>query len=98
MVINAIYFANWKALSERLTVQIRKNSINENKNRVAHEYLVGESVYLRKSDIEQKLVPLQGPFPITAVHDIGTITIQRSPTFSEHIHIHQLKPTSTRSN
>jgi hypothetical protein len=58
MVINTIYFANWKALSERQTSQIRKNNFNENKNQVAHEYLVGESVYLRKSNIEQKLVPL----------------------------------------
>jgi hypothetical protein len=44
MVINAIYLANWKALSERRTAQIRKNNINENKNRVAHKYLVGPQV------------------------------------------------------
>jgi hypothetical protein len=82
MVINAIHLANCKALSERQTAQIRENNINENKNQVAHEYLVGESVYLRKSKIEKKLVPLQGPFPITAVYTNGTVTIQRSPTVS----------------
>jgi hypothetical protein len=51
MVINTIYLPNWKALSERRTAQIWKNNINENKNQVAHEYLVGESVYLHKSNI-----------------------------------------------
>jgi hypothetical protein len=98
MIINAIYLANWKALSERRTAQIRKNNISENKNSVAHEYLVGESVYLRKSNIEQKLVPLQGPFPITTVHTNGTITIHRSLTVSERINIRWLHPASTRSN
>jgi hypothetical protein len=98
MVINAIYLENWKALSERRRAQIRKNNINQNKNRVANEYLVGESVYLRKSNIEQTLVPLQGPFPITAVHTNGTVTIQRSSTVSERINIRQLHPASICSN
>jgi hypothetical protein len=98
MVINAIYLANWKALSERQTAQIRKNNIKENKNRISQEYLAVESVYLRKSNIEQKLVPLQGTFPITAVHPNGTVTIQRSPTVSERINIRQHHSESTHSN
>jgi hypothetical protein len=98
MVINAIYLANWKALSERRTAQIRKNNMSENKNRVAHEYFVGESVYLRKSNIEQKVVPLQGTFPKTAVHTYGTVTIQCSLTVSERINIRWLHLASTQSN
>jgi hypothetical protein len=57
--------------------------MNENKLRIPHEYSVGDSVYIRKSNVEQKLNPLQGPFVIKMVHTNGIVTIRRSPTISK---------------
>ena len=98
MIVNAVYLANWNALKSRRLAQIRRNNKNENKSRTPHIYHPGDSVYLRKSNVEQKLNTLQGPFKITAVHSNGTVTIQRTPTICERINIRRLHPASPRSN
>ena len=98
MIINAVYLANWNNLATRRRNQIRSNNVSENKSRIPHDYIIGDSVYIRKSNIEQKLNPLQGPFVIEKVHTNGTVTIRRSPTISERINIRRLHPASPRSN
>jgi hypothetical protein len=98
MIINAVYLANWKDLQARRRTQVRNNNRRENKSRIPHQYVIGDSVYIRKSTIEQKLNPLQGPFFIEKTHTNGTVTIRRSPTVSERINIRRLHPASTRSN
>ena len=98
MIINAIYLANWKDIKSRRTTQIHNNNRNENKSRIPHDYSVGDLVYIRKSNVEQKLNPIKGPFAINKVHSNGTVTIQRSPTISERINIRRLHPASPRSN
>jgi hypothetical protein len=98
MLINAVYLANWKYLHSKRRSQIKANNARENKSRIAHTYNVGDSVYVRKTNTEQKLQPLQGPFPITRVHTNGTVTIRRSTILSERIHLRRLHPASTRSN
>jgi len=98
MIINAIYLANWKDINTRRTTQIHSNNRYENKSRIPHDYSVGDLVYIRKSNVEQKLNPLKGPFAINKVHSNGTVTIQRSPTVSERINIRRLHPASPRSN
>jgi hypothetical protein len=98
MIINAIYLANWKDLQARRQTQVRTNKPRENKSQLPHQYVVGDSVYIPKSNIEQKLNPLQGPFFIEKTHTNGTVTIRLSPTVSERINICRLHPASTRSN
>ena len=98
IIINAVYLANWKDLHTRRKTQIRQNNSRENKSRIPHAYAPGNSVYVRKTNIDQKLNPLQGPFVIDKVHTNGTVTIRRSPTVSERINIRRLHPASPRSN
>ena len=98
MMINAVYLANWKDLRDKRRIQIRQNNTKENKSRIAHEYSIGDSVYIKKSNVEQKLNPLQGPFVIKLVHSNGTVTIQRSSTVTERINIRRIHPASSRSN
>ena len=98
MMINAVYLANWKEISSRHQTQIQKNNALENHKRIPYVYSVGEMVYLCKSNVEQKLNPLQGPFRVETVHSNGTVTIQRSSIVSERINIRRLHPASPRSN
>jgi transposase InsO family protein len=98
MIINAVYLANWNDYATRRRNQIHHNNTSENKSHIPHDYIIGESVYIRKSNIEQKLNPLQGPFVIEKVHTNGTVTIRRSPTITERINIRRLHPASPRSN
>jgi transposase InsO family protein len=98
MIINSIYLANWKNLADNRKAQIYKNNTSENKSRINHDYAIGDYVYIRKSNMDQKLAPLQGPFPIELVHTNGTVTIRRSTTICERINIRCLHPASSRSN
>ena len=98
MVINSIYLANWKNLATRRQTQIHHNNVSENKSRISHDYNINDLVYIRKSAVEQKLSPLQGPFPIVKVHTNGTVTIRRSTAVCERINIRRLHPASPRSN
>jgi hypothetical protein len=98
MVINSLYLANWKNLTTRRQTQIHQNNVSENKSRISHDYNIDDLVYIRKSAVEQKLSPLQGPFPIIKVHTNGTVTIRRSTAVCERINIRRLHPASPRSN
>jgi hypothetical protein len=95
MIINAVYLANRKDFQTRCRPQIRKNNAHENKCRIPHNYVIGDSVYIRKSNIEQNLNPLQGQFIIQKFHTNSTITIRCSPTISERINIRRLQAAST---
>ena len=98
MIINAIYLANWSDLKSKRRAQINNNNVRENKSRILHNYNIGDLVYIRKTNLEQKLNPLQGPFAINKVHSNGTVTIRRSPSIYERINIRRLHPASPRSN
>jgi hypothetical protein len=94
MIINAVYLANWKDLSHRCRQQIHRNNTQENKSRIPHEYSIGDTVYIRKSNVEQKLSPLQGPFVIDMVHTKGIVTTRRSPMITERTNIRCLHSAS----
>jgi Integrase zinc binding domain len=98
MVINSIYLVNWKNLATRRQTQIHHKNVSENKSRISHYYNINDLVYIRKSAVEKKLSPLQGPFPIVKVHTSGTVTIRRSTAVCERINIRRLHPASPRSN
>ena len=98
MVINSIYLANWIYLATCCQTHIHHNNVSENKSRISHDYNINDLVYIRKSAVEQKLSPLQGPFPIVQVHTNGTVTIRRSTAVCERINIRRLHPASPRSN
>jgi hypothetical protein len=98
MVINSIFLANWKNIAEKRLTQIRHNNTAENKSRLHHHYSLGDLVYIRKSQNDPKLAPLQGPFRILQVHSNGTVTIRCSAIVRECINIRRLQPGSIRSN
>jgi hypothetical protein len=74
-MINAVYLVNWKDLCHRCRQQIHRNNMHENKSCIPHEHSIGDSVHVHKSNVEQKLSPLQGPFVIDMVNTNGTVTI-----------------------
>ena len=98
MIINATYLANWKFQQLQRHKQMTLNNKKENRSRTPHSYHIGDLVYIRRSGIEQKLSPMQGPFRIDEIHTNGTVTIRRSPAVTERIHQRRLHPASTRSN
>jgi hypothetical protein len=92
MIINATYLADWKAIADRRNTSVLRNNTRENAQRVPHQYLVGEKVYIRVSNISRKLDVQEGPFEILKINSNGTVSIRRSPIVRETIHIRRLHP------
>ena len=65
---------------------LRKAHVDErllraNKERIPHEYVVNESVYVRTNySSSDKAKPMfKGPFPIVQVHTNNTVTLRTAP-------------------
>ena len=93
MVVPATYLANWRHIHERRNKNILYNNARENRNRIEHDYKVGDYVYILTKDIQRKLAPTkQGPFRIVTIHTNATVTIRRSARVTERLNIRHLFP------
>jgi hypothetical protein len=96
MIMPTSYLANWHYIRARRQAATDKNTINENKHRLLHNYSVGDKVLIIQDKIIGKLAkPTQGTFLITAVanqHINGTVTIRRRPNATEVLNIRRLRP------
>ena len=78
-VLNVRHEANWKLIKERKQKLINRGNERENKNRVPHEYKIGDKVLLKnawKTKFNQDAYI--GPYIITAVRNNGTIRARKS--------------------
>ena len=77
-VLNIRHEANWKLIKERKQKLINRGNERENKNRVLHEYKVGDKVLLKnalKTKFNQDAYI--GPYTITAVRNNGTVRARK---------------------
>ena len=96
MMLPVAIQANWARIRQKRQDEIVRNNNRENRNRVPHEYHVGNNVLLRKEGILRKLAsPRNGPYEITRVYNNGTVQIQRGPV-SERVNIRRITPCHTR--
>ena len=77
-ILNTRFEANWKLIRERKMQRIAKNNAAENKTRLPYEYRVGQQIMI-KQDQQRKFGanPYDGPYPVVAVNDNGTVRIQK---------------------
>ena len=77
-VLNVRHEANWKLIKERKQKLINRGNERENKNRVLHEYKIGDKVLLKnawKTKFNQDAYI--GPYTITAVRNNGTVRARK---------------------
>ena len=55
MIINAAYPTNWNNIANHCCNQMYTNKTRENQSRIPHHYVIGDSVHIRKSSLEQNL-------------------------------------------
>jgi hypothetical protein len=53
VIIKAVNLANWSDVATRRRNQIRINNASEHKYHIPHDYIIGESGYIRNSCIKQ---------------------------------------------
>jgi hypothetical protein len=98
MLLPIQYKANWGAIALRRREQIVRDNVNENKNRIPHQYTVGERVLLTKpGKIPKLMLPREGPYTIVRIYTNGTVRIQRGPIESR-VNIRRLTPYIDRPN
>jgi hypothetical protein len=87
---------DWQLLKCQRNIQANANNKKENKNRVPHDYKVGDLVLIVQKPYERKRktkikTPTEGPYPITRTYSNGNVRIQRGH-YEEDISIRRLRP------
>eukprot|EP00644_Phytophthora_capsici_P009261 jgi/Phyca11/106938/e_gw1.13.851.1 len=79
MISRQLYESNWSYMSKRHFDAILADNDKENDKRLEHFYKRGDSVMLRvpKSFRAKTKRVADGPFTIHAVHDNGTVTLDK---------------------
>ena len=96
MIMQTKVYVDWELIKRRKKENMIKNNEKENKDRLEHEYSVGDSILIVKSrddrGKEPKLArPTEGPYTVVQVHPNATITIHMGAC-KERIHIRRTKP------
>ena len=92
MILPITFKANWDMIRRKRQLAIDKNNELENRNRVRHEYKVGDKVLYKKHGILCKLsTPRRGPYEITHVYNNGNVRIRKGVQ-TERLNIRHLIP------
>ena len=87
---------DWERIKANKQNKIQKNNDRENLKRKPHQYSIGDLVTVERPGIIPKLsFPRHGPYEVTAVHDNGTLTIQKEPFVTDRINIRRVQPFHT---
>jgi hypothetical protein len=93
MISDVEFTAQWNHLVQRKNKQTALDNAIENSHRLHYNYMNGDKVLVlkNKTNLAKLAQPTDGPFKIVAVHQNGTLTINRG-TYHERINIRRVKP------
>ena len=92
MILPVAITADWERIREKRQDEINRNNLRENRDRIPHEYKVGDKVLLRKEGILRKLTaPREGPYELTRVYNNGTVQLQHGAV-KERVNIRRIIP------
>ena len=79
MILPLEFKADWEHIRAKRQLQINKDNIRENKNRLDHSYSIGDRVLVLDPISKTRKLerPTDGPFIVTRTHDNGKIRIQK---------------------
>jgi hypothetical protein len=96
MIFRKAMAINWQHINAERNKITAASNAKENATRFAKHYAVGDTILLVLDADERRSQPkmnkpTRGPYTITAVHDNGTVTINRG-NYTETINIRRIKP------
>ena len=85
--------ADWEHIRTKRQLQINKDNIRENKNRLDHSYSIGDRVLVLDPISKTRKLerPTDGPFIVTITHDNGKIRIQKGAV-DETLSVRRIMP------
>ena len=91
-ILPILHKVDWKYIKEKKQRLINLNNKRKNKKRIPHTYQVNDKVLLkRKKRLKHGDREYDGPFTIIAVHDNGSVRIQKT-RYSNVVNIRQVIP------
>jgi hypothetical protein len=91
MILNIKHEANWEYIKQQKQKLINKNNERENKNRVPHQYQIGDKVLLNRGTENKYEIPYEGPYTVLEVNDNGTVRLQMK-SVSDIVNIRRIVP------
>ena len=77
-ILNVSFEADWQYIKERKQTLIQQNNRRENKNRIPHQYAVGDRVMIKEARSRKHGSDrYSGPHTVTAVYDNGTVQLSK---------------------
>ncbi len=91
-ILNTKFVADWDYIRQRKQHIIHQNNVRENAKRTPHMYRVNDRVLVKAHTSTKYGGPqFEGPYPIAAVNDNGTVRIRKQKYF-DVINIRNCKP------
>lgn len=91
-ILNTTFEANWKFIKDRKQKIIKKNNMQENKKRTAHEYQVHDRCLLKTLVTNKYGQPeYDGPYQILQIKDNGTVRVRKGAV-TDTVNIRRIKP------
>ena len=93
MISRQLHEANWSYLSKRRFQAILADNTRENTKRLVHFYHPGDHIMIRRpKQFRAKTQEVaDGPYPISTVHENGTVTIDKGAT-TQRLSIRRIFP------
>ena len=92
--MQAKLLVDWETITRNNEAVANRGLIRENKNRIDHDYRVGDYVMIKLDRMEQKRklnAPYTGSYRLLKIYNKGTVKIKRE-VYEENINIRRLKP------
>ncbi|MEL6805945.1 MAG: hypothetical protein AAFO91_19450, partial [Bacteroidota bacterium] len=92
MILDIPMQADFELLREKRQQLIDQRLIEANRKRFSFDYQIGQQVMklvYKPSKLQHRA---EGPYPIVAVHQNGTVTIQLTPTTIERLSVRRVRP------
>ena len=90
-ILNINHVSDWEHIRQRKKLRINQNNMWENMRRNNHQYKVGEKILVKRKKNSKHELEFMGPFPITKIHDNGTVCFQKG-IINNAVNIRRIKP------
>ena len=92
LLLNIPVITELEHIRQRRQQIVNTNNARENSKRITHEYDIGDQILIKVPTPSKLQERFTGPYPITQVHNNGTITIQLQQNLTQTINIRRVKP------
>ena len=93
-MLNINHVTNWDHIRQRKQDRIDENNKRENAKRLDHQYNIGDQILLRRKKNSKHELEYEGPYPLTAINDNGTVRFQKG-IINDVVNLRRIKPYKT---